>query len=389
MKNEKIRNALDQSMADMTWKETNRARVLDGISQEQPPVRVFRRALVPALALLLVLFIATAIAGATNEAFNTMLYENFPGLATLLMPVNRTCEDQGIRMELLSAVAKGNEMLLTFSLEDLEGDRIDRYTDAGLNIDFDNGDAGMNYSGTMSPAYDDEDTHKVRFINEMEFDSLPAPRDGQIKATMETIWPRRYSDVDLLPLLGEYGSLAEAMPAPENAIAYAGYKDHQFMICLSEYIEDPWVIPDTLRVLSPGRMPEIPLTDGISLSGIGMVDGRLHVQMHYTDLSEREAFDGEEKVTYYPWEIWITLRDLTDEDAVGPAKKYRKENLLDGGITQLYWEENGETWEEDIFTPGSALTEEQFFAAEITETLEPVFGHWEVTFPLRLIRRTE
>ena len=179
------------------------------------------------------------------------------------------------------------------------------------------------------------------------------------------------------------------MPAPENAIAYAGYRDHQFMICLSEYIEDPWVIPDTLRVLSPGCMPEIPLTDGISLSGIGMVDGRLHVQMHYTDLSEREAFDGEEKVTYYPWEIWITLRDLTDEDAVGPAKKYRKENLLDGGITQLYWEENGETWEEDIFTPGSALTEEQFFAAEITETLEPIFGHWEVTFPLRLIRRAE
>ena len=53
MKNEKIRNALDRSMADMTWKEANRAQVLRGIRQEQPPVRVRRRALVPVLALAL------------------------------------------------------------------------------------------------------------------------------------------------------------------------------------------------------------------------------------------------------------------------------------------------------------------------------------------------
>ena len=389
MKNEKIRNALDRSMADMTWKEANRAQVLRGIRQEQPPVRVRRRALVPVLALVLVLFIATAIAGMTNEAFNTFLYETFPELATLLMPVNMSCEDQGIRMELLSAAAKENETLVTFSLEDLEGDRLDGYTDTMLSLEFDTDD-DVGCAGSFSPGFYDEETHKVLFINETEYDSdLVLKKGGNLRASLHEIWPRRYHTVDLLPLLGEYGSRAEAMPAPENAIAYAGYRDHQFMICLSEYIEDSWVIPDTLRVLSPGCMPEIPLTDGISLSGIGMVDGRLHVQMHYTDLSEREAFDGEEKVTYYPWEIWITLRDLTDEDAVGPAKKYRKENLLDGGITQLYWEENGETWEEDIFTPGSALTEEQFFAAEITETLEPIFGHWEVTFPLRLIRRAE
>ena len=37
MKNEKIRNALDRSMADMTWKEANRAQVLRGIRQEQQP----------------------------------------------------------------------------------------------------------------------------------------------------------------------------------------------------------------------------------------------------------------------------------------------------------------------------------------------------------------
>ena len=388
MKNEKIRNALDRSMADMTWKETNRARVLDGIREEQPSVRVFRRALVPVLALVLVLFIATAVAGMTNEAFNTSLYETFPELATLLMPVNKTCEDQGIRMELLSAVAEGPEFLFTFSLEDLEGDRLDGNTDAWIQTEFKTSEDFSN-TGESSPGFYDEETRRVLFINETKFDSDLVLDDGDLKATLDEIWPHRYSAIDLLPLLEEYGSLAEAMPAPENAIAYAGYKDGLFMICLGEYIEDPWIIPDTLRVLSPGRMPEIPLADGISLSGIGMVDGRLHVQMHYTDLSEREILNGGETVTYYPWDIWITLRDLTDEDAVGPAKQYRKKDLLDGGITQLYWEENGEYWEEDIFTVETALTNGQFFAAEITETLEPIFGHWEVTFPLRLIKRTE
>ena len=388
MKNEKIRNALDQSMADMTWKEENRAQVLRSIRQEQPPVRVRRRMLVPVLALVLVLFIATAVAGMTNEAFNTSLYETFPELATLLMPVNKSCEDQGIRMELLSAVAEGTEFLVTFSLEDLEGDRIDGNTDAWIRMEFETSE-DVGFTGESSPGFYDEETRRILFINETEFDSDLVLKDGDLKAALNEIWPHRYSAMDLLPLLEEYGSRAEAMPAPENAIAYAGYRDHRFMICLGEYIEDPWVIPDTLRVLSPGCMPEIPLADSISISGIGMVDGRLHVQMHYSNLNEREGLKGEETVSYYPWDIWITLRDLTDEDAVGPAKQYRKENLLDGGITQLYWEENGEYWEEDIFTVETALTEEQFFTAEITETLEPIFGHWEVSFPLRLIKQTE
>ena len=111
--NNKIREALDQSMADVTWKEQNRQRVLHAVRQETFQTRTHRPALVIVLALVLVLFIATAVAGATNEAFNAWLYQQWPELALKLMPVNLSCEDQGIRMEVISAVIQDSELLLT------------------------------------------------------------------------------------------------------------------------------------------------------------------------------------------------------------------------------------------------------------------------------------
>ena len=68
---------------------------------------------------LVIVLMATALAGAVNEDFNTVLYETWPEFARLLMPVNLTYEDQGIRMEVLSAVAYDKAMLITFSLQDL------------------------------------------------------------------------------------------------------------------------------------------------------------------------------------------------------------------------------------------------------------------------------
>ena len=73
--------------------------------------------------LLLLLCLAMAVAGATSETVNGWLYQQWPRLATLLMPVNMSCEDQGIRMEVISAVAEGNEVLINYSMQDLEGSR--------------------------------------------------------------------------------------------------------------------------------------------------------------------------------------------------------------------------------------------------------------------------
>jgi hypothetical protein len=85
------------------------------------------RAAVVLCVILAVMTLATALA-ATVDVFNTRLHAYWPEAAEFLMPVNKSCESEGIRMEVLSAVVKGNKAHVTFSLQDLEGDRIDAYT---------------------------------------------------------------------------------------------------------------------------------------------------------------------------------------------------------------------------------------------------------------------
>ena len=67
--NEKFKEALDQSMADVTWKEKNRQRVLYAARQETRPASIRKGVLIPVIALLL-LCLAMAVAGATSETVN-------------------------------------------------------------------------------------------------------------------------------------------------------------------------------------------------------------------------------------------------------------------------------------------------------------------------------
>ena len=152
--NEKFKEALDQSMADVTWKEKNRQRVLHAARQETRPASIRKGVLIPVIALLL-LCLAMAVAGATSETVNGWLYQQWPRLATLLMPVNMSCEDQGIRMEVISAVAEGNEVLINYSMQDLEGNRIDENSSAYFDMIY----AGTNNynGGGYDSVYDPEE----------------------------------------------------------------------------------------------------------------------------------------------------------------------------------------------------------------------------------------
>ena len=47
-------------------------------------------------------------------------------LAGKLVPLNLSCENDGIRLELLAAAVTERETLIIYSMQDLEGDRIQR-----------------------------------------------------------------------------------------------------------------------------------------------------------------------------------------------------------------------------------------------------------------------
>ena len=246
--NEKFKEALDQSMADVTWKEKNRQRVLYAARQETRPASIRKGVLIPVIALLL-LCLAMAVAGATSETVNGWLYQQWPRLATLLMPVNMSCEDQGIRMEVISAVAEGNEVLINYSMQDLEGNRIDENSSAYFDMVY----AGTNnYSGGGYDSVYEQEEKKLYASTCLNTETAIDPQDRNV-----------------------------ILPVPENAVACTGYQNGEFCSVWGD-IDSIWTIPDSLRVLDQSRSPEIRLSDHVFLSGIGMVDGLMHIQLHIT-----------------------------------------------------------------------------------------------------------
>ena len=384
--NEKFKEALDQSMADVTWKEKNRQRVLYAARQETRPASIRKGVLIPVIALLL-LCLAMAVAGATSETVNGWLYQQWPRLATLLMPVNMSCEDQGIRMEVISAVAEGNEVLINYSMQDLEGNRIDENSSAYFDMIY----AGTNnYNGGGYDSVYDPEEKKLYASTCLNTETAIDPQDRNVILYTDLLENARKTTVDLLPLLKQYGNQAEAVPVPENAVACTGYQDGEFWSVWGD-IDSTWTIPDSLRVLDQSRSPEIRLSDHVFLSGIGMVDGLMHIQLHITVPKEVSipgtAENGWKTVEYVPCSAWIELYDT--ETGFDADDQNRRQDKLPGGISTLYWEAEGaggERWEEIILTPDSEPEETQTFTAEIIEASVPISGDWRIKIPMRTIQ---
>ncbi|MBQ4118193.1 MAG: DUF4179 domain-containing protein, partial [Oscillospiraceae bacterium] len=103
----------------------------------------------------------TSFAKAYNASLDEVLYYAFPSVAQSLKPVNLSCEDNGIKMEVISADIKDNEAYIYVSMQDIMGNRIDKsidlYDSYSLKIPYDQ-------HGTCSKIGYDEETGKAAFL---------------------------------------------------------------------------------------------------------------------------------------------------------------------------------------------------------------------------------
>ena len=154
MTEEKLRNAICENMAEPSegFDEKINRQLARLRAEEKPKARI-RTGLAVALALVLVLGMTTALA-ALNDDVNQMLYQIWPKAAMALRPVNLVSESQGIRMKVISASLSGPESMITLTMQDLEGDRIDETMDL-----FDTANLQLPYDGSgtcVQTGYDPE-----------------------------------------------------------------------------------------------------------------------------------------------------------------------------------------------------------------------------------------
>ncbi len=306
------------------------------------PVRL-RRAVVIALAAALCLMLALP-ALAANDASYELMYALAPALAQRLKPVQLSCEDGGIEMEIVAAAAEGDTAEAYIALRDLTGNRIDETTDLFDSWSF---HTPFDSSGTCELESYDEATRTALFYVRMSTMSGEdiRPEDGKITFSVRRFLSHKKAaeGVDLSPVISAMPDTPETQT--EMQLRGGGGPGNGFSETLI-----PCLVPADEPLLIPA--------DGAAVTGAGYVDGRLHIQVYYEDIlhTDNHGFvyyigaDGETVYSDLSLSLW-------DEAQTG-------------------------SYEEYIFDlPAEALDNVAFYGdfytcCHLTE------GNWQVTFPL-------
>lgn len=283
------------------------------------------------------------LAAASSTGYQVM-YAVSPQATQFFTPVQRADEDQGIRMEVESASVHGNTVEVYVSFQDLEGSRIDGTTDL-----YDSYSIGRPFSSAGCCFFDsfDEETGKARFlisITEWENQKITGKK---VTFSVRGILSGKkiYDHIDIPIELS-------AVPDVE--------KTQQVYACGGGGLDYPQDRND-FRSLVPGRaMKEFPV-EGIDLTGIGYIDGSLHLQ---TAVCYRNGMDNH-GYFYLTDKAGNTIHS---NYTFGFRENEETENRIDYNnyIFDIPRDEIGQYTLHGWFSSGGTLTK----------------GDWRVTFPI-------
>lgn len=289
----------------------------------------------------------TAMAAADVGSAYDLLYGFSPTIAQLVKPVNQSCVENGISMEVISAEISGSDAYVYISMEDLEGDRvdgtIDLYDSYDINRPFDSA-AHCELVG-----YDEETGKATLLIHIRTMDGRNIPR-GKVTFSVGCFLSGKEVINEVLPI-----DLTEAAAA-ENTQRIAGE------LFRGNIIDGEVLVPVEGGIYTPGN--------GAQVTAMGYIDGRLHLQMRYDDIWRTDNHG------------WVSLENADGGIIEGEEYQFwsgeRTQRRIGSRVTEGYPDYCQEfVWD---ISPEELSGCSLHGAFWLCDTL--VEGDWEVTFPL-------
>lgn len=293
-----------------------------------------------AAVLLCMALTVSALAAADVEPVYNFLYQLSPAIAQKLKPVRMSCVDNGIELEVISANIEDESAKIYLGLRDLEGGRVDASTDLfdSYRIHMDG-----NSMSTCSYSHYDESTQTALFLVEIWPDGNKIDGD-KVTFSISRFISGKQEFADYLAI--DPAAAAES-PAVQTDVVTRGHG----------WLDESWADLAVDEFLVPGEI--LSPMEGVSITGMGWVDGYLHIQTHYENILDTDAHG------------YVCL-----VDAEG--------NSIPDVYGVSFWDDadKGSCYYEQIFAISPETLAEcrlfgQFYRAD---TL--VEGHWEVTFPV-------
>lgn len=265
----------------MTKFEKKYSRMMDAVSPEpglrekvlaRVPGRKQRRVLRPALILSAVVFCmvcAVPVLATTYEPFQRALYALFPETAQYFKPVQLSCEDNGIRMEVISSYIHGDTAEIYLAMTDLTGNRIDATMDLYDSYTI---SRGFDSAATCRQVSFDQEKNQATFLI-----TITQWNDKQIEGEKITFSLKRFlsgkQEHNLVPIPF---SLQPEEEVRTQEVELRGGGGQEF----EQYIG---VSCQRAAALVPSEPREDFPIEGIELTGMAYLDGTLHIQTAVRD----------------------------------------------------------------------------------------------------------
>lgn len=223
---------------------------------------LLRKPAIVSIALALCILISIPALAANVPAFYEMLYSISPATAQYFKPVQKSMENNGIKMEVVSTYIHEDTAEVLISVQDLTGNRVDATTDLfdsySIHRPFDS-------SATCQRINFDETTNTATFlISITEWGNKKITGDKITFSVREFISGKRiYDGISVNMDISNITNNPHTMIMPDK-YGYGG----------SDYDFKNLGIPTVL-------VPSTPISfgvDGINISAMGYVDGMLHIQ---------------------------------------------------------------------------------------------------------------
>lgn len=262
------RSMNEQLVPDKALLDTTVALTKGATGAYKPRRNTVRNRLVTAAALLVCLLAAMPAVAANVPAIYELMYLVSPATAQFFMPVQEACEDNGIRMEVVAAYVDGDTARIYVTLQDLISNRVDETTDLFDSYSIHRPFASSAYCERVGY---DETTGTATFLI-----TVSQWGNRRISGSRMTFSVRNFIsnkqvhegvalDVDLSSVHGEHATKTVTTTGGGGP----NYAEHR-----------PSDSRATVLVPSPSIMSPV---DGIDVTGIGYMDGKLHIQTAVKD----------------------------------------------------------------------------------------------------------
>ena len=229
---------------------------------------IMRRAVAAAATIMLVFTMSVpALAAADYEPAYNLLYKVSPTIAQKLKPVRMSCEDNGIKFEVISAYVEGSEAKIFISAQDIDGDKIDETTDLfdsySINTPFDCSSSCENIS------YDTKTKTATFLISISQWNEQDIIGEKITFRVREMLSNKQEYDMVLSDLDMNNISTAPETVTPTHIFGGSG----------TNYSE----VENYFRALKATGILYSPV-EGVDITAMGYVDGDLHIQVRYENV---------------------------------------------------------------------------------------------------------